>query len=75
MKNSKELEIRLQKSKLRIRNLYLSLDEEFVELNTIAEEIQWLESEFVRQNEGHISGRKCGCGKVHPFTSLQRHDS
>lgn len=69
------LSIRVLRSKERIKNLHQSLREEFLVIKNLGEDIyNWEKNNIENQDEGHISGRKCGCGKIHPLRAVPRDD-
>lgn len=78
--NSDSLEnfqLRILQSHQRIQNLYNLLQQEFIEVKDLEKSILSWEKNQVEngENSHHITGRKCGCGKIHPYRAITRDHS
>ena len=71
MSSLANLKSRIAKSHERIQNIYNSLQEELVVVQALQEDLEIYENGL---DQGHIRGRKCGCGKIHPIKLVPRNN-
>lgn len=68
---------RIANSHHRIQYLQSLLQEEFTEVKDLQASVLYWEKNKIENGEHshHITGRKCGCGKIHPYRAVQRDHS